>query len=262
MSNLDVKIENADVKAAEKTENGKKEKKVSIKVLKHAEFKGDIKTDFTTTGKLAEEVSSLFASVFADYYGCKIGIVDGTQSPAIDLPYGSFYVDLYFKDMGDMNKGIKNLTPVGGKKSGEKESLAERFARVNGAAMSGKAYTVSKETYEALEPFTYTGRAQRWSARTLEFETPTSIYGKSEVVVCIAGLSLNKIITAIYGGETEEGRYDYATCLQSIIPGTQNTVNKQYLVSVVKLDLAMVRDLQKTMGTNTINPTDFYVYSR
>lgn len=235
-------------------------KKATIEVAAHAEFEGDMKTNIVSSIEMAEIVSSLFAPAFSDYYGCNVRINDGRANPVIanSMPLGAIYVDLFFKDQGKAAEGTwKNINLRGSNDEG-KSDLGSRFARVNGTINTGRVYEVTKETYEALEEFTFNGGRVRWNEHTQEIVTPMTAYGKEEVVVCISGLSLNKIITKIYGEKTEEGRYEYIANPSTIIPNKAN----EFIMQVSQLDLATVRDLQKTLGIYSGNAPQFHQYHR
>lgn len=242
-----------------KTE-GTKAEKATIEVVEHPKFEGDMKTNIISSIDMAEIISSFFAPAFSDYYGCNVRINDGRANPAIanSMPIGAIYVDLYFKDQGNAAEGAwKNIVPRGQSTDGRTD-LGARFLRVNGAANNGRAYEVTKETYEALDEFTFVNGRTRWNEHTQEIVTPMSVYGKEEVVVCISGLSLNKIITKIYGDITDEGRFEYIANPSTIIP----TKTSEFIMQVSQLDLAAVRNLQKALGVYNANAPQFHQYLR
>lgn len=234
------------------------QKKATIEVIQHATFDGDMKTNITSSIEMADVVSSLFAPAFADYYGCKIRINDGLALPEVanSLPSGALYVDLYFKDRGDVAEGsnaYKNIIARGSKAAGT--DLGSRFMAVNGAG-NGRVYEVTKETYEMLEEFMPRTKT-RWAAHTQEMASQMTVYGKEEVVVCISGLDLNKVITKIYGAKTKEGRYEYIATPSTIIP----TKSQEFIMQVVQLDLSAVRDLQNKLGIYGANTPQFHPYN-
>lgn len=241
--------------------NGKTEK-AKIEVLKHMEFEGDMKTNIISSIDMAEIVSQLFTPAFSDYYGCNVRINDGRANPIItnSMPIGSIYVDLYFKDQGEAADGtFKNIRLRGSNNSENgKMDLGARYFRVNGAINNSRAYEVTKETYEALEEFTVTGGRIRWNEHTQEITTPMTAYGKEEIVVCISGLSLNKIITKIYGAKTDEGRYEYIANPSTIIPSN----SQEFIMQVSQLDLAAVRNLQRTLGIYAADAPRFHRATR
>lgn len=230
--------------------------KATLDVVEHPEFKGDMKTNIVTSIEMADIVSSLFAPAFPDYYGCRICVNNGSDpivSPT--LPYGALYVDLFFKDNGPAPEGIKkNIVPRGSNNEG-KTDIGSRFARVNGSN-NARAYEVSKTTYEMLEEFVRSNGRIRWQDRTTEISSPMSIYGKDEVVVRIAGLDLNRVITKIYGSKTEDGRYEYQATVSTMIPNK----TQEFILQVVQLDLATVRDLQNKLGIYNTASIDFHRY--
>lgn len=235
------------------------QKKATIEVKQHAVFEGDMKTNIISSIDMAEIVSALFAPAFADYYGCKIRINDGYALPEVgnSMPAGALYVDLYFKDQGDVAEGsnaYKNIVARGSQTAGK--DLGSRFMAVNGAG-NGRVYEVTKETYEMLEEFMPRAKT-RWNAHTQEMPTQMSLYGKDEVVVCISGLDLNKIITKVYGAKTKEGRYEYIATPSTVIPAK----TQEFIMQVVQLDLAAVRELQNTLGIYNASAPQFHQYNR
>ena len=237
----------------------KKTEKCHIDVAEHLQFEGDMKTNIVSSIDMADIISSFFAPAFSDYYGCNIRINDGRANPIIanSMPIGAIYVDLYFKDQGKAAENTwKNIVLRG--QNSERSDLGARFLRVNGAATSGRAYEVTKETYEALEEYMFAGARTRWNEHTQEIVTPMSAYGKEEVVVCISGLSLNRLITKIYGDKTEEGNYEYIANPSTVIPSKA----QEFIMQVSQLDLKAVRNLQKALGVYNANAPQFHQYIR
>lgn len=233
-------------------------KKAFIEVVEHTEFKGDMKTNILSSIEMAKVVSSLFAPAFHDYYGCNVRINDG-RNPLIanTMPIGAIYVDLYFKDYGEAADGTwKNVIPRAQAVKGK--DMGSRYLSVVGNANNSRAYEVTKETYEALEEFTFANGRIRWSDYTQEMTTQMSAYGKDEVVVCISGLSLNKIITKIYGEKTEEGRFEYIAHPSTMIPSQA----QEFIMQVSQLDLKTVRHLQEALGVFGNNAPQFHQYNR
>lgn len=236
------------------------ETKASIDVVDHPVFEGDMKSNIISSIDMAEIVSSLFAPAFADYYGCNIRVNDGHTNPVIanTMPIGAIYVDLYFKDMGNPAEGTqKNIVPRNAA-TNKSDDLGARFMQVNGAFNNSRAYKVTKETYEVLEKFAFNEGRTRWNEHTQEITTSMSTYGKDEVVVCISGLSLDKIVTMIYGDVTDEARYEYRTTVSTVIPSK----TQEFIMQVTQLDLAAVRNLQKALGIYSSNALQFHQYHR
>lgn len=239
--------------------NEKQTPKAVIEVQDHPKFEGDMKTNIISTIDMADIVSSLFAPALSDYYGCKFRINDG-RNPVIanSVPFGAIYVDLYFKDQGESDTGFKTLTPKG-QKAPDGSDLASRFMKVNGAMNNSNVYDISKDTFECLEKFVFgNGQNVRWRDRVTEISSTMSVYGKEEVVVEISGLSLNKIITEIYGDKTDDGRFEYIATPSTFIPSSAN----EFILQISQLDLSAVRNLQKTLGIYTANSPQFHRYSK
>lgn len=242
--------------------NNTKQEKATIEVTEHPVFEGDMKTNIISSIDMCDIVSSLFAPAFSDYYGCKICINDG-RNPVLfnKLPAGALYVDLFFKDQGKAPEGTWKNIKLRGVNYGDNEAtdIGTKFQLLNKAQfVTTHKYDVTKETYEALEEFMTTGNRTRWSEHTQEINTNMSLYGKEEVVVSISGLDLNKIITKIYGAKTEEGRYEYIATPSTIIPSK----TQEFIMQVCQLDLAAVRNLQKTLGIYSADVPQFHQYQR
>ena len=243
-----------------------KHEKTAIVVAEHTAFEGDMKTNLVSSIEMAEIVSSLFSPAFADYYGCNIRINDGSNPVALaTVPNGAIYVDIYFKDRGrNTGKSIKNLELRGQVKKDNEEkkdgnNLAARFMAVNATnngANNGRVYDVTKDTYEALDEFMF-ARNVRWIDHTQEISANMGVIGsKEEAVVCITGLSLDKILTKIYGNKTEEGEFEYVATPSTMIPGR----NKEFIMQVCQLNLAVVRKLHRELGINNPANPQFHVY--
>lgn len=240
-------------------------KKTVIDVAEHTVFEGDMKTNLVSTIDMADIVSSLFSSAFADYQGCDIRINNG-QNPVLfnnsPVPKYGIYVTLYFKDHGSSNKPIKNLKRRGvaepkeavGADGNKTNNLAKRYAAVNethNMNHNGRTYDVTAETYEALEEFMYTTNHNiRWSDYTQEVSNNMNILGtKEEAIVCITGLSLDKILTKIYGQKTDEGEFEYAASPSTAIPYRAD----QFIIQVCQLNKETVRKLQRDLGFGSVN---------
>lgn len=236
-----------------KTVEGTKEKPASIEILEHPTFEGDLKTTFMSSTEMCDIVSSLFLPAFSDYHGCEIYVAGRGQSvPVIDNNpqlMGQLCVDLYFKDREkDFASSWKNLELIEGKKDTSKMSILDRYERINGITTSktGRVYNVTKETYEALDKFMFnSGSNIRWNDYTQEIVQQSTVYGKEEIYVRISGLSLNKIITEIYGDKTKDGIYEYIAFATTIIPNQQS---REFVLQVCQLDQEAVRRLQRILG--------------
>lgn len=238
---------------------------IEIKAGNHLAFAGDMRTNLLSSYDVCDIVSDLFKSAFADYHGCNIFVNNGSATcPAVrnTIPAGKIYVDLYFKyNNSDDNGLIRNLNRCGENTSGSSD-LGARFQHVsfaNSGASNGRIFTVTKETYEALEEFMFARPGStftRWSDFTYEVPAPMAVVGnKEEAYVCISGLSLDKILTKIYGAKTDEGEFEYITTPATIIPSNVN----EFIMQITRLDLATVRRLQRQLGVYSGNVPTIHV---
>lgn len=249
----------------ENTQSPKKEEKkerARIKVERPEEFAGELKTNILTSVEMADIVSALFAGTFQDYYGCQVRIHDGNAiNPMVasQIPLGAIYVDLYFRNNGpkQANGPIKSLYPIGNNIN-KGDSLASKAMRLNNRN-AGRTFRVTKETYEILSEFMFANMDHNgnvnvnWNAHTQEVEEQSSFFGnKAEAVVCISGLSLEKIVGKIYGyGPSYDPDknfyrkdYEYSVVPTTLIPGR----NREFILQIVRLEAALVDRLQRTLG--------------
>lgn len=243
------------------TETNKKQK-TTITVMENTPFEGDLKTNLVSTTDMAEIVSSLFGAFFADYHGCKIGINNG-QNHIDTVPANAIYVELYFKDRGNAGDRIKNLKLRGQVDTSDgKNSMAERFRQVAGnmnPQVASRVYEVTPETYEALEEFVdvLNPHNVNWNRYTQEMSVNMGTIGtKEEAVVCITGLSLNRILTKIYGNKTEEGNFEYSAMPTTMIPARTN----EFIMQVTQLNLETVRKLNRELGFNMPSSSQYHVW--
>lgn len=239
-----------------------------IEVVENEIFPGNMKMAYLSSIEMADIVSSLFAPSFSDYYGCKVCPPDNRNVVAANEQPGQVYVDLYFKDMGTPSGGWKNINPIAadvpakekddedGVKRPNLSGRYKAYSNVNRA--SGRVYNVTRETYEALEEFMPRGNKTNWNEHTFETMNGMSIYGKEEVVLCITGLNLNKIIGKIYGTKTNSGIFEYEVAPSTIIPHK----NGAFIMQIAQLDVATVRKLQNELGIYNSGSNDFQVYRR
>ena len=239
--------------------------KLRINLPQNLEFAGDLKTQLITTIDMAELIGEMFSAVMPDYYGCRIRINDGRidsgypTSITSTMEFGSLYVDLYLKDSkgNSDHKNLKRNGETATTEKGEKPSLSSRFVSVVGA-QSNRAFTVTPETYEILEEFMPMGARTRWAEHTAEIFTQINApYGQNEVVVVISGLSLNALITKLYGKKTEEGQFEYMATASTAIPYRST----EFIMQVAQLNADTVRKLQRTLGVYTPN-TSIHTYNR
>ncbi len=241
-----------------KNTKNEKPEKARIVVNQHEEFDNTYDTKIITFEKLTKQINGLFGACFADFCGANICIA-GTTPPVnnqIKLPIGSLYVDLYFRDMGEAPKDLyKNIIPATQSKKTAKDDesndnrLAHRIIDLsNRNIKSSKAYNVTRETYECLEEFLFGDprRAPKWSELTREIQQNVGgLYGRDGICVVITGLSLEKIITALYGAKTEEGRYSYSVHLNRFDSVGYTTVANpsKSILTICRLDDNEVRKL-------------------
>lgn len=254
-----------------KAEETKREEPCRLNIISPQEFKGDIKTNITTTIKLADMISKTFMDVCHDYCGCKIRINDSRSRLGNDIPVGALYVEMYFKDFGDPKEDgvIKNIVPRFNNAaskynaSDNKNNIVARYINITGAS-DGRIYDVTRKTFELLEEFMFDYNPRlplnarqriRWDKFVWEEITPMDLYGnKQETVVCISGIDLNKIVSKFYGATINNEKYDYMVTPSTIIPSQAG----EFVVQISQLDVGVVRELQNTLGLYNSNNTIYH----
>ena len=214
------------------------------------------------TIELAKIVDSLFAPAMRDYIGCKIklntGVGDIPQHIAADIPVGKLYVTLYFKDCSNSaeefpinNVIVRSMT--------KGKSKFDSLMKMSGYA-SGRQYDITPETYEALDDYRFfTNRKANWANLTSETYSNYGFAGSynQEIVACITGIDLEKVINAVYGTRTDEGIFQYQAAPVQIVAN----VNGEYVVQITQLDMRKLEDLRKSLG-GPIARTEFHQYVR
>ena len=223
-------------------------------------FDSNIKSCFMNTIELAEIVDSLFGDSMRDYVGCKIHLNTGDVPPHIapEIPIGKLYVSLYFKDCSKTSTApIANVIPrnIGNGNTNKFASLM-KMSGTN----AGRMYEITPETYEALDPFRFfANRKGNWNYLTSEISTNfgfNTAYNQ-EIVACITGLDLEKIINEVYGTRTDEGIFQYQANPVQIVANASG----EYVVQITQLDIQKLEDLRRSLG-GPITRTEFHQYHR
>lgn len=236
-----------------------------IHVAEKLKFDSNIKSLFINTIELTQIVDSLFGPAMRDYVGCKISLNTGNTMDLplhvqSEIPAGSLYVSLYFKDCSGSVSDcpIENLKPRYAA-NGEKKSVFNTLQVMSGKN-AGRMYEVTPETYEALDEFRFfPQRKTNWNMLTTE---KVVSYGfncamSQENIVQITGLDLGKILNEVYGNRTEDGIFQY----QAIPVQFVANVNGEYLVQITQLDVRKLDDMRRQMGGPVTN-TEYHQYVR
>ena len=188
------------------TTEEKKKTIPKIEVEEPLPFDANIKCCFINTIELASVVDNLFCPAMQDYVGCKISLA--AQS-----------------------KG---------------KTKFDSLLRMSGQN-AGRIYDVTQETYEALDEFRFfPNRKTNWNYLTSEIVSNYGFSGtyNQEIVACITGLDLEKIINKIYGTRTEEGIFQYQAVPVQIVAN----VNGEYVIQITQLDMRKLDDMRKSLG--------------
>ena len=232
----------------------------TIEVTENLPFDANIKSCFINTIELATVIDNLFGPAMRDYVGCKISLNNGDvpQHLLSDIPMGKMYVSLYFKDRSGMNDNCP-ITNVISRIASKGKTKFDSLLKMSGVS-AGRLYDITPETYEALDEFRFfPQRKTNWHMLTNEVVSNFGFIGASnqEVVACITGLDLEKIINKVYGTRTEEGIFQYQVAPVQIVAN----VNGEYVVQITQLDIRKLEDLRRSLG-GPVNRTEFHQYAR
>lgn len=245
----------------QKTTEEKKEKvPAKVEVVEKLTFDPNVKVCFINTIELASIVDDLFGPAMRDYVGCKIRINDGSLKvpEASWIPYGKLYVSLYFKDCSNTTKKYP-INNVIVRSAGQKGSKFNSLVMMYGMN-SGRMFDITPETYEALEKYRFMQeRKVNWNHLTSETWTNFGYYGStnSEIVACITGLDLERIINEVYGDRTDDGIFQYQAVPVQFVANT----NGEYVVQITQLDVRKLDDMRRQLG-GPVTGGEFHRYMK
>ena len=240
-------------------------------------FHWNVKTEITTSMKLADKISSFFAGIFKDYSGCQIRINDGHGYPSAMqyIPSGAVYVNLYFSTKYEINntgelfaiatKEMKTVDPrvnwENNRNVPKKEQLCaptSSYLNLTSIYSNSNAFEISKDMKDILAKYTFEGEDNvRWTDHLFEEITSIGVYDSgTETVLNVSGIDINKIIADIYGINNGEKRYDYSVNPSTIIPNRAG----EFIVQISQLDTRVVRELQNALGVFNNNGANYHRY--
>ena len=230
-----------------------------IEIAHTLPFDSGIKTCFINTIEIASIIDSLFCPAMRDYIGCKVSINDGSVPPYFmpdifrtDIPYGKLYVTLFFKDRS--NSGDK--CPIENVKIRANSGKSKFDSLLIMSDRNRRTYDITPETYEAIDDLRFfNNRKTNWNNLTSEISSNYGYIGtyNQEVVACITGLDLEKIINKIYGSRTDDGIFQYRVVPVQLVANTTG----EYLVQITQLDVTKLNDLRRSLG-GPIDRTEFH----
>lgn len=137
--------------------------------------------------------------------------------------------------------------------------LSERYMNFMGSRNVSNTYKILPHTYEMLEEFMPCGTNTNWKVHTFETTSGMTMYNsREEIVVCVTGLDVDKILTKIYGEKDSNGIYEYR-CLPSTV--IANRID-EFVVTIQQLDNNVIRTLSNEIGVYANNPANFYRFDR
>lgn len=246
---------------AQQRRHNKKSNVASVRVDEHPSFDTNLACFMGSTTEVRDLISSYFREVFNDYVGCIIGWNSTTNqykgalpSATRYMPPNALFVDLYFKYN---NKGVHdgwnalsilNGTSQDNDDYSAKHERAMAYMNLMQTATTSRAYQLTDEAKDILSTFAFEGNVN-WNDHLTESLVATSMATKEELYGIVSGLSFNKIISEIYGVKTDGEWYQYKSEFLQPIRG--NTVD--FILSISRLEMAMVRKLEALTGARTSN---------
>ena len=137
--------------------------------------------------------------------------------------------------------------------------LSERYMNFMGSRNVSNNYKILPHTYEMLEEFMPCSQNTNWKVHTFETTSGMTMYNsREEIVVCVTGLDVDKILAKIYGEKDNNGIYEYR-CLPSTV--IANRID-EFVVTIQQLDNNVIRTLSNEIGVYANNPANFYRIDR
>ena len=261
-----------------------KKKSFKIRVKDPIDFEATTQTMFVESNELCKTINSLFAPIFKDYVGCVIqmnsaganGNFNGIQmmpnpdGVIADVPLNAYYVTLIFKDRGDASsneiKNLRNLHDIKGANNNAPQ-LANRYMAYAGSAARSRNYDVTDETKEALEDFMWKSYNQKlgkgfWDKHIVEYAEYMSagLYDQKPIShVKIMGLSLDRLVSAIYGMKDDEGNDVEYMVTPTNVPPVLN-VQTNLIFQINRLSVKNFKELTSKLYSGTPLASTFVPY--
>ena len=236
--------------------NGRKKPRLELQGA--PEFKGTVKTSYTTTQDLCKDINKIFSEVISDYEGCMI------EPDA----YGNLSLKIYLAGdkPEDVNK-VKCLEKIG---SGTVNNVFDRLSNFN-RSQSSRYFALTEDAKDILEEFVYApnGKKPNWNSIAVEF-TDNSGWGAGQRIYTKVQLDLKRVIKKMYGKKLADGGYaDYMISMvrplgydfsaQQGMMYNPAALVSNYIISIAQLDSKELERLCKEIGIAPQSTTGFAI---
>lgn len=183
-----------------------------INIDQHEDFDYITKTKYISSGELCKKITDIFKLAFADCYGSRFDFIPGTNQ---------FMISLFFDhdNHGDEYVAVsKDLD-----QDSTKNATLRRTRNYSNRLLNGDHYHLTGNGISALKPFMmdqntarhiYKNSSKQYGTTEINWdkvvsETADSTFGYNGVarqLTQVSFIDINKIVEAIYGSETEDGK--------------------------------------------------------
>ena len=248
VGNMQQQQEEAKQKTVEQLEKEEKER-VRIKAGSR-NFPDLIATVYSDTVKFPKEVNSLFRSVFADWHGTKIELIQNRQ----------IFTTIHFHEIPEGSEGDSLYRGI--ERTVTKESLSSADSRIdalNHFASFGhrNQYRLTKEAKQILKdvvPVQYINHKNGnvdWNKLVSEGSIPSDMgYGMIATVQVV--VDINRILKLMYGDKDEEGnKWQYMATIGNPInpaPSPAGLIASQWQLFLMRCNVKDVEYLAREYG--------------
>ena len=238
--------------ATQAQETQETEKVTRMRMDSPIPFRGLITSEYMDSIELCDKISSVFKGAFADYFGCKLEIVQNGQ-PSLSM----YFCEPVNKVSGETRRNaIERI--VSNKSMSDMDArikAVNNFANVN---YSGKVFKLTKDGKDMLEAFvpfgarTSNGKVN-WDAITLESAFQNNMgYNTSNQVYYRVNLDINRVVAFLFGDELNGEKFQYQVLVGNPINPVSSfdgrlIVNK-WQIFVQRLNRNAVEELAKKQG--------------
>lgn len=227
---------------------------ISELVQEHETFSHISDSKFMTSIELCELISGMFKAIYADFEGCNMDFVPGTNQPSITL---------YFN-----HKIEDSALPFATTKEDTEAKAANSTLRstrsYNSRLINGDRYYLTEEG-QALEEFLFDNqqfyftkdgkRTANWTKLVSEVADGNFQYqGVSQQFTQVKCLDPAKIVEAIFGRFDENSEWVYGVRVLRSIPAftmVTGMTTAGYVVAIERVSKSEVDNLAKKFGLNT-----------
>jgi hypothetical protein len=232
---------------------------ISELIQEHETFEHISDSKFLTSTKLCELISGMFGSIYADFEGCNMEFIPGTNQPSITL---------YFNHKDNSGSTLPAACTKEDVEAKASNSTLRSTRSYNNRLINGDRYYLTKEG-RALEEFVFDGnqfyktnkdgvRSANWDKLVSEIADGNfqyqNVYQQFTQVKC---LDPSKIVEAIFGTIDESGNaWVYGVRVLRSIPSVSiinGVTTAGFVVAIERVSKNEVEALAKQFGLNTNN---------